>query len=385
VRRVTLTSGERDGLLEVVKHHAKAYVRERAAAIVKIADGTSAASVAARGLLVPRAPDTVYRWLDRYQQEGLRGLTIRPGRGRKPRLPPPERAEQEEQRDGLLELLGADPREHGQARTRWTLDGLGAVVPEFAGASRSGIWRILAKYKLRRKRGRDHIHSPDPLYLAKLSYLAVVTARVAAAGGAAVLLYGDEVTYYRQPSIGYGYAEAGRAAPRAERSTRSDSTTRVIGALDAASGRVIARQQAKLGVPALIRFFRDLAAAYPGRRIFLVLDNWPVHYHPDVLAALEPQMSPFPFFRPRSWPDQPGPTAKRLNLPIQLVPLPTYSPWLNPIEKLWRWLKQDVLHLHRSADNVPALRALVLDFLARFQDGSDDLLRYVGLQKHRTK
>jgi transposase len=282
-------------------------------------------------------------------------------------------------------LLGADPREHGQARTRWTLDGLGAVVPEFAGASRSGIWRILAKYALRRKRGRDHIHSPDPLYLAKLSYLAVVKARVAAAAGAAVLLYGDEVTYYRQPSICYGYAEAGRAAPRAERSTRSDSTTRVIGALDAASGRVIARQQARIGVPALVRFFRDLAAAYPGRRIFLVLDNWPVHYHPDVLAALEPQMSPFPFFRPRSWPDQPSPRAKRRNLPIQLVPLPTYSPWLNPIEKLWRWLKQDVLHLHRSADNVPALRALVLDFLARFHDGSDDLLRYVGLQKHLTK
>jgi hypothetical protein len=65
--------------------------------------------------------------------------------------------------------------------------------------------------------------------------------------------------------------------------------------------------------------------------------------------------------------------------------LPTYSPWLNPIEKLWRWLKQDVLHLHRHADHVPALRALVLDFLAQFQDGSSDLLRYVGLRKHRTK
>ena len=290
-----------------------------------------------------------------------------------------------EQHAGLLELLGSDPREHGQARTRWTLAGLGAVVPQFAGASRSGILRILAKYGLRWKRGRDHIHSPDPLYQEKLSYLAVVKARVAAAGDAAVLLYGDELTYYRQPSIGYGYAEAGRAEPRAERSTRSDSTTRVIGALDAATGRVVARQQAKIGVPALIRFFRDLVAASPGQRIFLVLDNWPVHYHPDVLAALEPQTSPVPFFRPRSWPDQPSPKAKRLNLPIQLVPLPTYSPWLNPIEKLWRWLKQDVLHLHRSAVNVPALRSLVLDFLARFQDGSPDLLRYVGLQKSLTK
>jgi transposase len=89
VRRLTLATGERTRLLEVVKHHAKAYVRERAAAILKIADGASAASVAARGLLVPRAPDTVYRWLERYQQEGVSGLTIRKGRGRKPRLFPP--------------------------------------------------------------------------------------------------------------------------------------------------------------------------------------------------------------------------------------------------------------------------------------------------------
>jgi hypothetical protein len=159
---------------------------------------------------------------------------------------------------------------------------------------------VLARYKLRRKRGRDHLHSPDPAYQEKRSYLEVVKARVAAAGDAAALLYGDELTYYRQPSIGYAYAPAGSAEPRAERSTRSNSTTRIVGALDAATGRVVSLQQGKIGVPALLRFFRDLVAAYPGRRIFLVLDNWPVHFHPDILAALEPQTSPFPFFRPRS-------------------------------------------------------------------------------------
>ncbi|MFN8633606.1 MAG: transposase [Chloroflexota bacterium] len=144
----------------------------------------------------------------------------------------------------------------------------------------------------------------------------------------------------------------------------------------------MAHQATRIGVPALLRFFKALVAAYPGQRLYIVLDNWPVHFHPDLLAALEPQESPFPFFRPRSWSAEPSPTAKRLNLPIQLVPLPTYSPWLNPIEKLWRWLKQDVLHLHRLADDLPALRARVLAFLARFKDGSPDLLRYVGLLPH---
>src|SRR5262245_2216982 len=87
----------------------------------------------------------------------------------------------------------------------------------------------------------------------------------------------------------------------------------------------------------------------------------------------------------RVWPTEPRAAARRkwgeLHLPIQLVPLPTYASWLNPIEKLWRKLKQDVLHLHRLADDLPARKARVLAFLARFSDGSLDLLRYVGLTK----
>jgi len=51
----------------------------------------------------------------------------------------------------------------------------------------------------------------------------------------------------------------------------------------------------------------------------------------------------------------------------------------NPIEKLWRWLCQDVLHLHRLAVDLQALRALVAAFLQQFAQGSADLLRYVGL------
>jgi hypothetical protein len=253
-------------------------------------------------------------------------------------------------------------------------------VPGWADASLSGIWRALAAAGLRRKRGRDHLHSPDPHYRRKARYLELIRALVAARPDRAALLYLDEVNYYRQPSLAQAYAPAGSARPHAERSTRSNTATRVVGALDAATGRVVARQQGRIGVAALVRFYQSLADAYPGRRLFVVVDNWPVHFHPDVLAALERQRAPFPAIRPRSWPAEPSPRAKRLGLPIQLVPLPTYSPWLNPIEKLWRWLKQDVLHLHRLADDLDALRALVLAFLQRFADGSPDLLRYVGLK-----
>jgi hypothetical protein len=57
-----------------------------------------------------------------------------------------------------------------------------------------------------------------------------------------------------------------------------------------------------------------------------------------------------------------------------------YASWTNPIEKLWRWLKQEVLHLHRLADQWPELQQRVDHLLVQFAHGSKALLRYVGLQ-----
>ena len=88
-RRLRLSPVEQETLEQAVKHHPKAYARERAAGLLKVASQASAAWVAEHGLLTRHAPDTLYRWLNRYQAEGLAALTIRPGRGRKPRLSPP--------------------------------------------------------------------------------------------------------------------------------------------------------------------------------------------------------------------------------------------------------------------------------------------------------
>jgi hypothetical protein len=45
--------------------------RERCAALLKLADGPSTSAVSRGGLLRPRPPDTVYGWLDYYQDQGL--------------------------------------------------------------------------------------------------------------------------------------------------------------------------------------------------------------------------------------------------------------------------------------------------------------------------
>lgn len=89
-RRVelSLSQSEREELVAMRDHHTKPYMCERAAAVLKVADGQSGRQVAIRGLLRARDKDTVYRWVRRYRTEGIKGLELRPGRGRKPAFSP---------------------------------------------------------------------------------------------------------------------------------------------------------------------------------------------------------------------------------------------------------------------------------------------------------
>ncbi len=64
---------------------------------------------------------------------------------------------------------------------------------------------------------------------------------------------------------------------------------------------------------------------------------------------------------------------------ITLVPLPTYASWRTPIEKVWRYLKQEVLHMHSWADAWATLKLEVARFLDRFAQPNTALLHYVGL------
>jgi len=70
---ITLTDMQRVELEDVRGHHPLPYMRERAAAILKIADGVSGREAARHRLLQPHWPDTIYEWVRRYQAEGVAG------------------------------------------------------------------------------------------------------------------------------------------------------------------------------------------------------------------------------------------------------------------------------------------------------------------------
>jgi hypothetical protein len=82
--KLELSETQKQELQDVRDHHRLPYLRERAAAILKIAQGQSGLQTARNLLNRPHWPDTVYEWVKRYQAEGVEGLKIRKGRGRKP-------------------------------------------------------------------------------------------------------------------------------------------------------------------------------------------------------------------------------------------------------------------------------------------------------------
>jgi transposase len=381
---LVLTPAERAELERRRDTATKPHERERAAALLKVADGASPSQVARDGLLRRRRRGTVYEWIRRFRNEGLAALSIRKGRGRKPAFSPVYQ-QAEEAKEAILHVVRRDPHALGYDRSRWTLGMLCTQTAPFLKLSGDGsLSALFTRLGISYKRGRDYIHSPDPDYGPKLQRVDEIVAEVRASSGRLVALYQDELTYYRQPTVAAAYEAAGPEQPRALRSYRANTATRVGGALNVVDGGVSYRQGARFGVRELVGFYQQIRSEYPAaERIYVFQDNWPIHFHPDVLVALEEQENPWPWYRPRSWSLGPSAQAVKrwgaLALPIQLVPLPTYASWTNPIEKLWRWLKQEVLHLHRLADQLALLRQEVTRFLEQFANGSPELLNYVGL------
>ena len=261
-----------------------------------------------------------------------------------------------EARTRLQQIIGQRPAHFGLARSGWWLAGIRHAVGWLAQRCLATVYQTLRRCHLAYKRGRRHVHSPDPLYREKLATVAYVRARATREPDQVVALYQDELTYYRRPTVAGGYAPAGRPTPLAEQGWGSNTLRRIAACLDARSGQLIAWQRDRFGWRTLLRFYREaVVPAYPAaQRIYLLQDNWPVHFHPALRAGLA-------------------------DTPIRLIRLPTYAPWTNPIEKVWRKLYAEVLHLHGFASAWEELTQTVQAWLEQWSEPQPELLRYVGL------
>jgi len=233
--------------------------------------------------------------------------------------------------------------------TRRTIRGAVGWLTEY---TLSGVWRVLQSYGLRLHASCARLFSPDPDYRRKVRRLHCCLREAARRPRTVVALFLDEFGYQRWPEVAPTWGLAAAVAQRAG----NNQQWRTLGALNALTGQVNYLDGYIVGRQQLRQFYAHLDHLYPAAtRLYVIQDNWNIHTHPDVLTAL----ARYPRIRP--------------------VWLPTYAPWLNPIEKLWRWLRQDVLKMHRWVEDWPRVKQRVHKFLDQFAHGSSDLLRYVGL------
>jgi transposase len=353
---VDLSAEQQRELEEVRDHHAKPYMRVKAAAILKVAAGQSRRQVAQHGLLKPVVEETVSHWLKRYQEQGLAGLRVQSGRGRKPAFSPVEHPRDLEEVVAQVEhVIHHAPCLLGLERSRWWLAGLQKAVAWCEDLSLPGIWQILQRLDIHYKQGCRSLHSPDADYDRKLALVRQAQGWAATQPRRIILLYEDEMSYYRKPGVGRDYDGSGSAGPLAPQGTGFNTSRRIAGCLDAWSGQVWCWQRNQFDHATFLRYLLEVEGCYPeAERIWIALDNWPVHHHPEVLARL----------------------AKSK---LSLLYLPTYAPWTNPIEKVWRKLRQEILLQHRHTDQWSVLQERVEEWLGQYRSPSPSLLQYVGL------
>jgi transposase len=356
IRTLTLQPKQRKQLLRVLDHDPRPYMRERAAALLKISDGQTAHAVARNGLLKRRDPDTVYTWLDWFEAAGVTGLAQHPHGGKRAHSPAAAHCTELVERLRQAPSPSAVPHATPLPPCRWSLLVVRQHFDWLADYSLSGVWRVLERYDIEWKQGYVNHWSPDPCYTRKVKRIEKVLKQAAADPQHFVALFVDEMGYYRWPTTAHDWLPTEDGFPQARHGNVNNQQWRVIGALNAHSGQVSYLQSYIVGRAKLIEFYGLLNRQYRhARRVYVIQDNWNVHDLPEVRAALA--------------------TMPRL----VTVSLPTYAPWLNPIEKLWRWLRQTVLHHHRRSEQWAELKQQVAAFFDQFRHGSRALLRYVGL------
>lgn len=124
------------------------------------------------------------------------------------------------------------PGAFGIARSRWRLEDLRDALPWLSAYSLSGVGRALSRLGVGRKRGRFSLRSPDPEYREKLALVEGALELARGEPEKASVVYGDEFTLFRQPSLGPVWAGRGEE-PRAVLSHRANTRQRLSGAMDA--------------------------------------------------------------------------------------------------------------------------------------------------------
>jgi transposase len=271
---------------------------------------------------------TVREWIRRFEADGVAGLRDCPKSGRRPRATPAAR-----------DTLRRTVTEERPAEGTWTVVLLQVQLVLLTGVrvSRTTVRRLL--HALDFRWGRPKLALPSDPEAPGIMW--ALCERLLAAPAEAVTLALDESDLHLLPVLRGMWMRRGQQG--AVMTPGTNRKRGLVGALElegpscgAWHYQVTARKRAV----EFITFLEQLVAAYPGRPLWLVLDNAGIH-----TAKLT-----------RAW--------LAAHPAVELLFLPRYSGHRqNPVEKVWWRLKQQVT-ANRLHGSIEALEAAVHRFFA---------------------
>ena len=312
------TPKQRDELLTIYRNDPDPEVRFRAHILLLLAQGRSWTDIQAIRACSSR---TIDRWLKRFQQEGVEGLTGRK-RGRPFRFGL-----------GWVAVVVAwvtqhTPREVGFLRSRWACATIVLLLRPEHGLSvgRETVRRWLQRGNLVYRRPRPTVGPTDPEYQQKLDALRKLLAELP---GDETAVFQDEVEIGTNPKIGQMWMLRGRQAT--VQTPGTNEKRQVSGSIHGRTGTMIVTE----GLPKQGRdsalFLRHLDERRRRlrryRKIHVICDHAAGHASFEVAEYVW------------KWRDR-----------IQLHGLPCYSPETNPIERVWWVLHETITRNHRCKD-----------------------------------
>ena len=156
------------------------------------------------------------------------------------------------------------------------------------------------------------------------------------------LVYGDESDVSLNPLLGRVWHRKGKSYQVT--GAGKNYKVHVFGALNTKTGRVTYLIFRRKRSVEFLEFLKHLLKQYRRWKIYLVLDNFKIHDTKIIRDFIKKQ-------------------RKRL----RIVWLPTYSPYLNLIERFWRYMKDQTVRNYFFKDVVKLIQALN-GFFKRYHD-----------------
>jgi putative transposase len=127
-----------------------------------------------------------------------------------------------------------------------------------------------------------------------------------------------------------------------------------IGAVNYHSGETVVLVRKRKRWKEIAELLEALLEKHPDDTIYVTWDNANTHQDDEVEAVVR------------------GAAGRLI-----LLYLPTYSPWLNPIEMLWRYFRREVTHCELF-ENIKALISATNDFFSKCNQHPEKLLSVIG-------